>query len=317
MLETVNLTAKASIKGGRGLRQVLQRWQLYVFVAPAVLYMLVFQYFPMYGAQIAFKKYVVTKGIWGSPWVGFDQFIRFFNSHDFWRIMGNTLGLSIYELIAGFPLPIILALSLNYVGRQFFKKSIQMITYAPHFISTVVMVGMILQFLDPRTGMVNMLLGAIGLEPTNFMGKSELFKSIYVWSGIWQNMGFACIIYLAALSGIDPALHEAAVVDGASKLRRMWHIDLPGIIPIVIILLILNTGQVLNIGFEKVFLMQNPLNIRSSEIIDTYVYKIGLVSQASNFSYATAIGLFKSVVSLLLLLSVNKLAKKAGQTSLW
>jgi multiple sugar transport system permease protein/putative aldouronate transport system permease protein len=149
------------------------------------------------------------------------------------------------------------------------------------------------------------------------MGKAELFKSIYVWSGIWQNMGFACIIYLAALSGIDPALHEAAVVDGASKLRRMWHIDLPGIIPIVIILLILNTGQVLNIGFEKVFLMQNPLNIRSSEIIDTYVYKIGLVSQASNFSYATAIGLFKSVISLLLLLSVNKLAKKAGQTSLW
>lgn len=181
--------------------------------------------------------------------------------------MGNTLGLSIYELIAGFPLPIILALSLNYVSRQFFKKSVQMITYAPHFISTIVMVGMILQFLDPRTGMVNMLLGAIGLESINFMGKAELFKSIYVWSGIWQNMGFACIIYLAALSGIDPALHEAAVVDGASKLRRMWHIDLPGIILIVIILLILNTGQILNIGFEKVFLMQNPLNIRSSEII--------------------------------------------------
>ncbi|MDQ0113215.1 ABC transporter permease [Paenibacillus harenae] len=322
-METVNLsseakvTEKASIKGGRVLKQVLQRWQLYVFVAPAVLYLLVFQYFPMYGAQIAFKKYVVTKGIWGSPWVGLDQFIRFFNSYDFWRIMGNTLGLSIYELVAGFPLPIILALSLNYVSRQFFKKSVQMITYAPHFISTVVMVGMILQFLDPRTGIVNMLLGAIGLEPINFMGKAELFKSIYVWSGIWQNMGFACIIYLAALSGIDPALHEAAVVDGASKLRRMWHIDLPGILPIAIILLILNIGQILNIGFEKVFLMQNPLNIRSSEIIDTYVYKIGLVSQASNFSYATAIGLFKSVVSLLMLLSVNKLAKKAGQASLW
>ena len=303
--------------GRRGAaKRIAQRWQLYVFVLPAVLYMLVFQYYPMYGAQIAFRKYVATKGIWGSPWAGFEHFIRFFTTYDFWRIMGNTIGISAYELVAGFPIPILLALSLNYVRHHFFKKTVQMITYAPHFISTVVMVGMLLQFLDPRTGMINMILGWFGTEPINFMGETHLFKSIYVWSGIWQNMGFACIIYLAALAGIDPALHEAAVVDGASKFQRVLHIDVPGILPIAVILLILNTGQILNIGYEKVFLMQNPLNIRSSEIIDTYVYKVGLVSQATNFSYATAIGLFKSVVSLVLLLSVNKLAKRAGQTSL-
>jgi putative aldouronate transport system permease protein len=297
--------------------QILQRWQLYILLFPAVLYLLVFQYYPMYGAQIAFKRYNSIVGIWESQWVGFEHFIRFFNSFDFWTIMRNTLGLSIYELIVGFPLPIILALSLNYVRLKYFKKSVQMITYAPHFISVVVMVGMLLQVLDPRAGILNTFIGLFGFEPINFMAHPELFKSIYVWSAVWQSTGFACIIYLAALSGVDPAQHEAAIVDGATKMQRIWHIDIPSIMPIAIILLILNTGQMLNIGYEKVLLMQNPLNLRASEVIDTYVYKIGLTSQAPNFSYATAIGLFKSIISLVLLLSVNKIAKKAGQSSLW
>lgn len=301
----------------QALMRMAQRWQLYVLVSPAVLFLLIFQYYPMYGAQIAFKRYIVTLGITGSPWIGFDHFTRFFNSYDFWLIMKNTIGLSLYELIAGFPFPILLALGLNYVKKAAFKKSVQMITYAPHFISVVVMVGMLLQFLDPRVGFINGFLGLFGFDPINFMAHASMFKSIYVWSSIWQNVGFACIIYLAALAGVDPTLHEAAVVDGATKVQRMWHIDIPGIMPIAIILLILNTGQMLNTGFEKVLLMQNPLNLRTSEVIDTYVYKVGLVSQAANFSYATAIGLFKSVISLILLFSVNKLAKKTGQSSLW
>lgn len=271
----------------------------------------------MYGAQIAFKRYVAAVGIWGSPWVGFDHFRRFFNSYEFWIILKNTLGLSLYDLIAGTPLPILLALCLNYVRLAWFKKSVQLVTFAPHFISVVVMVGMTLQFLDPRIGLVNNILGTLGVEPVNFMAKPEFFKSVYVWSGMWQNTGFACVIYLAALAGVDPALHEAAVVDGANKFQRSWHIDLPGILPVAVILLILSAGSLLNNSFEKVLLLQNPLNLTSSEVIDTYVYKIGLNSGVSNFSYATAIGLFKSGVSLILLVLVNRLARSARQATLW
>lgn len=299
--------------GGRALA----RWQLYVLALPAVVYVAVFHYYPMYGAQIAFKQYNAMAGIAGSSWVGFVHFERFFRSHDFWLIMKNTLELSLYELTAGFPVPIILALSLNAVRQAWWKKSVQMITYAPYFISVVVMVGMLLQFLDPRTGIVNQFLGWFGTDPIPFMSKAEWFKSVYVWSGIWQTAGFACIIYLAALAGIDPALHEAAVMDGATRLQRIWHVDVPGILPVAAILLILNTGQLLNTGFEKIYLMQNALNIRESEVIDTYVYKVGLLSQVSNYSYATAIGLFKSAVCFALLVSVNRISRKAGQSSLW
>ncbi|WJH35382.1 ABC transporter permease subunit [Paenibacillus sp. CC-CFT747] len=292
-------------------------WRLYVLISLPVIYLLLFKYWPMYGAQIAFKNYIVTKGIWGSEWVGLKHFIRFFESYEFWRIIRNTITLSLYSLAAGFPFPILLALSLNYVRNERFKKSVQMITYAPHFISVVVMVGIILELLDPRNGIVNTVLKLFGLQPVNFMGIPEYFKSIYVWSGIWQSVGFSCIIYLAALSSIDPALHEAAVVDGASKLQRMRHIDLPGLMPIAIIMLILNTGHMLDVGFEKVLLMQNPLNMRTSEVIDTYVYKVGLASQAVNYSYSSAIGLFKSLINLVLLVAVNKIAQRTNQSSLW
>lgn len=292
-------------------------WQLYLLFLLPLLYIIIFKYVPMYGAQIAFKNFVATKGIIGSEWVGLKHFERFFKSFEFWRIIKNTLGLSIYNLVAGFPLPIILALSLHYVKNKIFKKTVQMVTYAPYFISVVVMVGIILQFLAPRTGLVNNLLGLIGIEDINFMGKVEYFKSIYVWSDIWQNVGFACIIYLAALSTIDPTLHEAAIVDGATKIQRMWNVDIPGIMPIAVILLIMNMGYALDVGFEKVLLMQNPVNLRASEVIDTYVYKVGLASAAANYSYSAAIGLFKAVIGLILIITVNKIAKKLGQTSLW
>jgi multiple sugar transport system permease protein/putative aldouronate transport system permease protein len=279
--------------------------------------MAVFKFYPMLGIQIAFKTFRASGGIWGSPWVGFRYFERFFGSYQFVRVLRNTLFLSFYQILAGFPFPIILALSLNNMRSRSLKKSVQMITYAPHFISTVVMCGMIIQFTNPRSGLINVLISAIGFEARDFMGIPELFSSIYVWSGIWQNVGYASIIYLSALSSIDPNLHEAAMIDGASRVQRAFHIDLPGILPIAIIVLILNMGRVLDVGFEKVLLLQNSLNLQYSEIIDTYVYKVGLTSAVPNFSYATAIGLFKSVVNLFLIIGVNSIARRLGETSLW
>ncbi|MFI2856475.1 ABC transporter permease [Paenibacillus sp. JSM ZJ436] len=298
-------------------QKIMNSWQLYVLLLLPLIHLFLFKYYPMYGAVISFQDFSAVRGIGGSEWVGFKHFIRFFESYDFWNIMWNTISLSLYQLIAGTPFPIILALALNYVRNKAFKNTVQMVSYAPHFISVVVMVGIMLQFLSPRTGIISNIAGVLGFDIGNWMGVPEYFQSLYVWSGIWQNVGFSCIIYLAALSSIDPSLHEAAVVDGASKLRRMWHIDLPGIMPIVVILLILNVGNMLDIGFEKVLLMQNPLNIRTSEILDTYVYKVGLVSSIPNFSYSSAIGLFKNVINLILLVAVNNLARKTKQSSLW
>ncbi|MFB9279437.1 ABC transporter permease [Cohnella cellulosilytica] len=299
---------------GRGM---LRSWQLYVLLVPALAYLFLFRYVPMYGAQIAFKDFNIAKGIIDSPWAGLKHFDRFFHAYDFWRIIKNTLFLSVYHLAASFPIPILLALSLNYVRNMRFKKTVQMVTYAPYFISLVVLVSIIMQFLAPRTGPINNLLTFTGMSEINFMGKPELFSSIYVWSDVWQNAGFACIIYLAALSGVDPAWHESAVIDGASIARRVWHIDLPTLMPIAIILLILNIGNMFDLGFEKVLLMQNPLNLRSSEIIDTYVYKLGLTAQLPNYSYAAAIGLFKNIVAFILIVGVNQTARKLGRTSLW
>jgi len=282
-----------------------------------VAWLLVFMYYPMYGAQIAFRDFLPGRTILGSEWVGLTNFTRFFNSPMFERLLRNTIGLSFYSLLVGFPIPILIALSLNQLRTGFFKRSVQMISYAPYFISTVVMVGLILQFLDLRRGPINLLFQALGLDTIHFMGIADMFPDIYVWSGVWQNSGFNTVIYMAALSTIDPALHEAALVDGANRLQRIWHIDIPGIIPITLTLLILNMGQLLNVGFEKAFLLQNPLNLKTSEVISTYVYKVGLVGGVSNFSYAAAIGLFNSVLGLLLLLAANQLSKKFSETSLF
>ena len=290
---------------------------MYLFLALPVAWLLVFNYYPMYGAQIAFRDFLPGRSILGSEWIGFENFIRFFESPLFVRLLTNTLFLSFYSLVIGFPIPIILALSLNQLRTGTFKRSVQMISYAPYFISTVVMASLILQFLDMRRGPLNLLLQAFGIESIHFMGIANYFPSIYVWSGVWQNTGFATIIYLAALSTIDMALHEAAIVDGATRLQRIWHIDIPGILPVIVTLLILNMGQLLNVGFEKTFLLQNPLNLATSEVISTYVYKMGLAGGVANFSYAAAIGLFNSVLGLMMLVAANQISKKLTQTSIF
>jgi putative aldouronate transport system permease protein len=299
------------------LLRMRRRWQLYALLILPLAYIIVFSYVPMLGAQIAFRDYTANGGIWNSEWVGLANFERFFNSYQFSRLIINTLSLGFYLLLAGFPIPIILALSLHQVKNMWFKKTVQLATYAPHFISTVVMVGLILQMLNPRFGILAQLTTALGLPPTNAMSRPDLYQTIYVWTDIWQHMGFAAIIYLAALTTIDPALHEAAVVDGASKLQRIRHIDIPGIMPIATMLLILNFGNFINIGFEKVLLLQNPVNTSVSEILDTYVYKVGLAATTLDFSYATAIGLFKGVLALLMVMVANYSVKRLGQESLW
>jgi putative aldouronate transport system permease protein len=300
---------------GKAVRAIIRHWQLYVLIAPVLLYFIVFHYMPMYGVQIAFKDFIATKGIGGSPWVGFKHFERFFDSYFFWRLLKNTLGISLYELAVGFPIPIVLALMINEVRHKGYKKFVQTVTYAPHFLSTVVLVGLVIMFLSPTSGIVNTIIKAFGGEPVFFMTKPEWFKTIYVLSGVWQQMGWSSIIYLAALAGIDPGLHEAAKVDGATRLQRIWHINLPGIMPTVVILLILNIGSLMGVGFEKVFLMQNSLNNESSDVISTYVYRSGLLG--AQYSFASAVGLFNSVVNFILLLTVNRIAKAVNQASLW
>jgi len=301
----------------RMLLQVRRRGQLYLLLALPTAYILIFHYIPMLGAQIAFRDYSPVDGLWGSEWVGLENFERFFNSYMFERLIWNTVTLGFYTLVAGFPIPIILALSLNQVRSRWFKSTVQMVTYAPHFISTVVMVGLLLQFLNPRFGVAGLVTEAIFGQPVNLLSKPSWYQHLYVWSDVWQHTGFATIIYLAALTTIDPNLHEAALVDGASKLQRIRHIDIPGILPVTTMILILNIGSFINIGFEKALLMQNPLNTSVSEIIDTYVYKVGLTSAALDFSYATAIGLFKGVIALALVVLANWLVKKLGQEGLW
>lgn len=295
--------------------RIFRHWQLYFVILIPVAYVFIFNYIPMYGVTIAFKDFYSTRGILGSPWIGFRHFERFLNSPSFWRIMWNTLAISIYSLVAGIPFPIILALAINETKKSSIRKSVQMITYAPYFISTVIMVGMLFQMLDFRSGLFNALLGFVGRDPINYMSRIELFRSIYVWSGIWQFTGFGSIIYIAALSSIDPTLYEAAVIDGANRRQRILHIDIPGILPIFTILLILNVGQIMNVGFEKIFLMQNALNVRVSEVIATYVYKVGL--RSADFSFGAAVGLFNSIINMILIISVNAICKKLGETSLW
>ena len=298
-------------------KRIIENWQLYALILLPFLYVAVFHYVPMYGLQIAFKHYIIPKGITGSDWAGFVHFDRFFNSYDFVRIIRNTFELSFYNLAVGFPAPIVLALSLHYLMRRRFKKLLQLVSYAPHFISVVVLVGIVVQLLSVRTGILNHALAFFTGEQINLLGEPAYFKSIYVWSGVWQQMGWGSIIYLAALSSIDPQLHEAAVMDGASKVRRIWHIDLPGILPTVVVILILDIGRIMNIGFQKVLLLQNQLNLESSEIIDTYVYKVGILSGIPNYSYAASIGLFKSVIGLVLIVAANRIARKVNDTSLW
>lgn len=296
-------------------KNIQKNWILYLMILPPVIYYLVFAYAPMYGVQLAFKNYEVKKGIWGSPWVGLDHFKRFFKSYNFGLLIQNTIGISVYSLLVGFPIPILFALMLNYIKNKYLKKTVQMVSYAPYFISTVVMCGMIVIFLNPDTGVVNSLRNLVGFKPIDFMANPKMFKSIYVWTGVWQGMGWNSIIYISALSGVDYQLHEAAIVDGASKLKRIWHVDLPSIKPTIIMLLILQMGSLMSVGFEKVFLLQNTLNKQAASVISTYVYEVGLIN--SDYGYSTAIGLFNSVINLVLIVAANQACKKIADESLF
>lgn len=300
-----------------GLKLSTRIWrhrEYYLFLLPAVVYVAVFCYAPMYGLQIAFKDYKVSLGVSGSPWVGLRNFTDFFQGYYFWNLIRNTLVLSLYSLIAGFPIPIIVALILNELKPKF-KKVTQTVLYAPHFISTVVIIGMITIFFSPSMGVVNTLLNFLGMDSVYFMGSPRYFRHLYVWSGVWQSMGWGAIIYLAALAGVDPGLHEAAAIDGASRVQRILHINIPSIMPTIIIMLILQVGRIASVGYEKVYLMQNELNMEVAEVISTYVYKRGLIN--NNYSFSTAVGLFNNVVNVILVLFANKISKKCSDTSLF
>ena len=286
----------------------------YLLLLPAVTYVILFNYIPMYGLQIAFKNFKVYRGVWGSPWIGLRNFRDFFTSYSFPQLMENTFVLSLYQIVVGFPIPVIVALVLNEIKSKY-KNFAQTVLYAPHFISTVVLIGMMVNMFSPSQGVVNTLLGVFGIEPIYFFGEPKYFRHLYVWSGIWQSMGWSAIIYLAALAGVDPALHEAADIDGASRLQKIIHINIPAILPTIIIMLILKFGQIASIGYEKVYLMQNDLNISTAEVISTYVYKRGIVN--SSYSFSAAVGLFNNVINVTMVLTANKISKKFSETSLF
>ena len=306
--------AKKSL-GKRISVEVKRHWQLYLMLVLPVTYLLIFAYIPMGGAIIAFKDYSIRGGIWGSDWVGLKHFKNFFTTPDFRNLMRNTLILSLYSLIISFPMPILLALAINEMRGRHYKKMVQMVTYLPYFISTVVLVGIMQNIFSVRTGLVNNMITLLGGTAVDFMGKPELFRSLYVWSGVWQGMGYSAVIYIAALASVDISQTEAAIIDGAGRFARVWNVDIPAIMPTIVIQLILAVGSIMSLGFEKVYLMQNPVNMQSSEIISTFVYKRGLIN--FQYSYATAVGLFNSVCNLVLIVLANMFSKKVNETSLW
>lgn len=287
---------------------------LYALVLPVLLYYIIFHYAPLYGALIAFKDFVPSKGIWGSPWVGVKHFVDFFDSYYFWRVLKNTLLISLSSLIFAFPAPILLALLINEVKNKLFARFVQTVTYMPHFISLVVVCGLIIDF-TMDDGVINSLIALFGGTPTTMLNQPGLFVPIYVISGIWQEVGWGSIIYLAAMSAIDPQLYEAATIDGAGRLRQTLHVTLPGIAPTIIILLILNIGNLLGLGYEKIILLYNPAIYETADVISTYVYRKGLLE--FGWSYSSAVGLFNSTINFLLLLSANWLSRKVNQTGLW
>lgn len=303
-------------QGMRWIRKnILNNWQLYVMLLPAVAYIILFCYRPMYGVQIAFRDFNFRAGITGSKWVGLDHFRRLFKSYWFPIILKNTLTLSGLSLVLSFPLPIIFALMVNELQHEKVKRTLQTVSYAPHFISTVVMCGMVILFLSPSSGIINLFIKMFGGEPIHFMGSPKTFKWVYVISGIWQSTGWSSIIYFSALSAVDKQVLEAAEIDGAGRLQRIWHVNLPVLVPTIMIQFILSCGRIMSVGYEKVLLLQNSANLMGSEVISTYVYKVGL--EQFNYSFSTAAGLFNSVVNCILLVSVNTIAKKLTKQSLW
>lgn len=301
----------------RRLREDLVRnTGLYLLIIPALAFLILFAYVPMYGIVLAFKEYDSLLGIGGSPWIGWENFERFFRGYYFQEVLLNTLLISVYSLVVGFIFPVLLALMLNWVGNLKFKKTVQMISYAPYFISVVVIVAMLDAFFDPTTGLLNNFLRLFDENASvDLINSPGAFKSLYVWSGLWQSLGWGAIIYIAALSGVSPELYEAATIDGATKLHKIWYIDLPCIMPTMVTLLILSMGNILSVGFEKVYLMQNDNNLASSEVISTYVYKKGILS--ADYGFGTAVGLFNSLINFFLLASANFIARRLTGYSIW
>ncbi len=306
---------KETNKAGLWLR-IRRNWGLYLMLLPALILLILFSYRPMYGVLISFKEYKAAKGIlesaWADPW--FKYFKKFFDSFQFGTTIKNTLVITIYGLLV-FPVPIILALGINQMRDGKYRKIFQTITYMPHFISTVVMVGLITLLLSPGSGVFGAICNALGFEAPNLMGSAGAFKHLYVWTDVWQHAGWDSIIFLAALAGVDPSLYEAATVDGATALQKIRHVDIPMLMPTAVIMLIMRMGNLMNLGFEKVYLMQNDLNLSSSEVISTYVYKIGVIN--TQYSYSAAINLFSTIVNFVLLITVNEISKRLSENSLW
>lgn len=289
--------------------------QLLLLFLPCLVFYIIFRYGPLYGLIIAFKDYSVFQGIMGSEWVGFKHFIKFFSSNDFWMLFKNTLSLGFFTLIFGFPIPVLLAISLNELRVKWMKKSIQTFTYLPSFLSVVIISSMVIDFLSPSSGLINKLIAALGFEKIYFLILPEWFRTIYVVSDIWANMGYEAIIYLAAIAGISPTLYEAAKVDGCSRLKSMWHITLPGLMPTILVMFILKTGSMIRIGYEKVLLLYTPTTYEVADVFSTYVYRKGLVE--ANYSYAAAVGMFEALIAMIMLLSANIISRKAGGKGLW
>lgn len=307
---------KKKVKRRPWRQEFKKNWQLYVLIMIPLAFLIIFKYLPMYGVQIAFRDYNILAGVWDSPWVGLKHFKAFVENPKFFQLMKNTLVLSFYNLLL-FPLPVILALMLTYVPSNKFRKTVQMVSYIPHFISTIVMCGMVLQFLDVHYGMINALIEALGGEATNLMADADAFPHILVWSNVWQNIGYSSIIYIATLAGVSQELHEAAIIDGANIWQRIWHVDIPGILPTVCVLLVMSCGQILTSDFERILLLQNYLNESSSEVITTYVYKMSFQSTFPQYSYSTAVNLFTTVINMALLFAANKITNKINGNGLW
>lgn len=297
------------------INQVFQNWQLFLLLLPAFILLIVFRYLPLFGLSLAFKDFNFSQGILGSPWTGFHHFSDFFSHYRFKELFFNTLILSLYKLAAHLPFPIILAIALNEVRNVKFKKTVQTVTFVPHFISVVVVVGMMMQLLAPQTGLINNIISYCGGQRVNFLSEPGNFRHLFVWSDVWQSTGYTAILYIAALTSIDQSMYEAASIDGATKWHKIKYIDFPALLPTIIIMFILEVGRIMDISFEKVILLQNPVNLRTSEVLSTYIYKVGIID--GRFDFATAGTLFNSVINFILLIIVNRISKKVGETSLW
>ena len=293
----------------------LKHWPIYSMILPGLIYFAIFKYIPLAGSVIAFQNYNIFDGVFKSEFVGLDHFVTLFTYPEFYTILKNTLLISFYQLLFGFPAPILLALLLNEVRKMVFKRTVQTILYLPHFLSWVVVGGLVITFLSPSTGLVNEMLSRFGFERIYFMQEPAYFRSIVVISGIWKEIGWSTIIYLAALTGVNPELYEAAEVDGAGKLRQVFCITIPAILPTVMVLLLLQIGNILDLGFEQIYMLLNPLVREVGEVFDTYIYRVGLLGQ--QYSYTTAIGMFKSVVGFILIIGANYLSKKTTGSSLY